>query len=132
MPEKKTMRRARQKAREGKAPSTQAGEFVREEMHHVKEGKHEARSRKQVIAIGLAKARRTGVRLPAPRKGSVSEKTRQAAQRSYEVGQGMRQPRKSSPKQRKAREEAMKREPRTVVSQRALSKHAKIARRKRM
>ena len=67
MPEKKTLERAREDAREGKAPSTQAGEFVREEMHHIREGKHGARSTKQAIAIGLSKARRAGVRLPPPR-----------------------------------------------------------------
>ena len=66
MPEKETLERAREDAREGKAPSTQAGEFVREEMHHVREGKHGARSTKQAIAIGLSKARRAGVKLPPP------------------------------------------------------------------
>ena len=63
MPEKKTLERAEQDKREGKAPSTQAGEFVREEMEHVREGKHGARSAKQAIAIGLSKARRAGVKL---------------------------------------------------------------------
>jgi hypothetical protein len=67
MPEKETVERAREDARQGKAPSTQAGEFVREEIHHVREGKHGARSPKQVIAIGLAKARRAGVKLPSPK-----------------------------------------------------------------
>src|SRR5450759_5815761 len=68
MPEKETLERAQADAREGKAPSTQAGEFVREEIHHVREGKHGARSTKQVIAIGLSKARRAGVKLRPPRK----------------------------------------------------------------
>ena len=71
MPEKKTLERAREDARAGKAPSTQAGEFVREEMHHIREGKHGARSAKQAIAIGLSKARRAGVKL-SPRRGTVS------------------------------------------------------------
>jgi hypothetical protein len=68
MPEKETLRRARRDKRQGKAPTTQAGEFVREEIHHVREGKHGARSTEQAIAIGLAKARRAGVKLPAPPK----------------------------------------------------------------
>jgi len=76
MPDRKTMERAAEDKREGKAPTTQAGEFVREEMHHIREGKHGARSTKQAIAIGLSKARRAGVKLPAPKKGTVSEETR--------------------------------------------------------
>ena len=87
MPEKKTLERAREHAREGKAPSTQAGEFVREEMEHVRKGKHGARSTKQAIAIGLSKARRAGVRLRPPKKGKASERTRTQAARSYAQGQ---------------------------------------------
>ena len=68
MPEKETIEKARKDKREGKAPSTQAGEFVHEEIEHVKEGKHGARSAKQAIAIGLSKARRAGVKLPPPEK----------------------------------------------------------------
>src|SRR5689334_9316971 len=79
MPEKETIERAKEDKREGKAPSTQAGEFVREEMHHIREGKHGARSTKQAIAIGLSKARRAGVKLPPPKKGTTSEKTRRSA-----------------------------------------------------
>ena len=79
MPEKKTVEKAKSARREGKAPSTQAGEFVREEVHHVREGKHGARSTKQAIAIGLSKARRAGVDLPPPENGTVSEKTRRSA-----------------------------------------------------
>ena len=75
MPEKQTMKRAQRAKREGKSPSTQAGEFVREEIHHIREGKHGARSTKQAIAIGLSKARRAGVRLAPPKKGKVSEST---------------------------------------------------------
>src|SRR5499426_2577516 len=87
MPEKETLKRAREDKREGKSPSTQAGEFVREEIRHIREGKHGARSAKQAIAIGLSKARRAGVRLPPPRKGRVSEKTRRSAVSAYRKGQ---------------------------------------------
>src|SRR6266508_453851 len=87
MPEKRTIERARRATREGKAPGTQAGEFVREEVEHVREGKHGARSAKQAIAIGLSKARRAGVKLPPPRKGATSERTRKQAVRSYAQGQ---------------------------------------------
>src|SRR5213079_2782567 len=87
MPEKKTIERARKAKREGKAPSTQAGEFVRETMEHIRKGKHGARSTKQAIAIGLSKARRAGVKLPPPKKGETSEKTRRSAERAYRRGQ---------------------------------------------
>src|SRR5690349_15329980 len=83
MPEKQTLRRAARDKRQGKAPTTQAGEFIREEMHHIREGKHGARSAKQAVAIGLSKARRAGVELKAPAKGTVSEKTRKSASRDY-------------------------------------------------
>ena len=86
MPERKTLERAAQDKREGKAPSTQAGEFVREEMEHVREGKHGARSTKQAIAIGLSKARRAGVKLPAPRKGAASPATRTKAEHDLAAG----------------------------------------------
>src|SRR5882672_581753 len=87
MPERKTLERARRDKREGKAPSTQAGEFVREEIEHIREGKHGARSAKQAIAIGLSKARRAGVKLPPPEKGKASEETRTQAARDYAKGQ---------------------------------------------
>src|SRR6266581_4298737 len=86
MPEQKTLEHAREDKRAGKAPSTQAGEFVREEMDHIREGKHGARSTKQAIAIGLSKARRAGVKLPAPRAGKVTEATRRAAARDTRKG----------------------------------------------
>ncbi len=124
MPEKKTIRRARRDAAEGKAPSTQAGEFVREEMEHIREGKHGARSTKQAIAIGLSKARRAGVALPPPKEGKTSEKTRKSAERAYEKGQA-HEP--VSRTRSKAREEALKREPRTAASRSALSKQARSA-----
>src|ERR1700760_2304265 len=87
MPEKQTLQRARRDKREGKAPTTQAGEFIREEMHHIREGKHGARSTKQAIAIGLSKARRAGVDLPAPKRGKTTERTRESAERAHEAGQ---------------------------------------------
>src|SRR4051812_14613545 len=86
MPEKKTIDRARQDAREGKAPTTQAGEFVREEIEHIRKGKHGARSTKQAIAIGLTKARRAGVKLPPPAEGKTSPATRRKAERDLERG----------------------------------------------
>src|SRR4030095_1849385 len=86
MPERKTMERAARDKREGKSPSTQAGEFVKEEIHHIREGKHGARSAKQAIAIGLSKARRAGVDLKPPKKGSVSRETLQAAKRDFKAG----------------------------------------------
>ncbi|MGH7215248.1 MAG: DUF6496 domain-containing protein, partial [Tepidisphaeraceae bacterium] len=82
MPEKKTIERARRDKRAGKSATTQAGEFVREEMHHIREGKHGARSAKQAIAIGLSKARQAGVKLPPPGKGEASEQTRRSAKRA--------------------------------------------------
>src|SRR5262249_48180109 len=87
MPEKETIERAKEDAREGKAPSTQAGEFVREEMEHIREGKHGARSTKQAIAIGLSKARRAGVNLPPPKQGKGTQRTRAQAARDYSKGQ---------------------------------------------
>src|SRR2546430_16959237 len=98
MPEQETLERVEKDKREGKAPSTQAGEFIREEMHHIREGVHGARSTKQAIAIGLSKARRAGVDLPPPREGTVSEKTRKSAERAYE--EGKIQPKKKPPPKR--------------------------------
>jgi hypothetical protein len=88
MPEKKTLERARKDKREKKAPTTQAGEFVREEMEHIRKGKHGAKSTKQAIAIGLSKARRAGVDLPPPKKGKTSAATRAKAKRDYAKGHG--------------------------------------------
>jgi hypothetical protein len=124
MPEKKTIERARRDAKEGKAPTTQAGEFVREEMDHIREGKHGARSTKQAIAIGLSKARRAGVPLAPPKKGTTSEKTRKSAERAYKKGQA-HEP--VSPTRSKAREKALKREPRQAASRSALSRQASSA-----
>src|SRR5437016_566185 len=102
MPEQETIKRAREDKRQGKAPTTQAGEFVREEMHHIREGKHGARSAKQAIAIGLSKARRAGVDLPPPKKGTTSERTRKSAERAYARGHGEPPKSKSSPKRSRA------------------------------
>ena len=126
MPEKRTIERARQDAREGKAPSTQAGEFVREEMDHIREGKHGARSTKQAIAIGLSKARRAGVKLAPPKRGRASETTRAAAKRDYKKGQ-TGGPSKPSPKRSRATLAALKREGRAAASPQALSQQARTA-----
>jgi hypothetical protein len=126
MPEKKTIERAREDARAGKAPSTQAGEFVREEMDHIREGKHGARSPQQAIAIGLSKARRAGVKLPPPKKGRVSEATETRAERDYAKGQnGSHQ--KPSAKRSRATMAALKKEGRGAASHAALSQQAKRA-----
>src|SRR5258708_34349486 len=115
MPEKQTIERARKAKREGKAPSTQAGEFVRETIEEIRHGKHGARSTKQAIAIGLSKARRAGVKLPPPKKGETSEKTRRSAVRAYREGQSGRQ-HKTNPRRAHAITEALKREGREAAS----------------
>ena len=130
MPEKRTIERARKDAREGKAPSTQAGEFVREEMDHIREGKHGARSAKQAIAIGLSKARRAGVKLAPPTKGTTSEATRKKAERDVERGRSGATANPSR-KRSSAGLKALKKEPRSAASHRALSKQAKQAARRR-
>ena len=130
MPEKRTMQRAKKDAAEGKAPSTQAGEFVREEMDHIREGKHGARNPKQAIAIGLSKARRAGVKLPPPKKGATSAATRKKAQRDSEKGR--KQPNaKPNAKRSRASTKALKREGHSAASKKALSKQAKQAASKR-
>jgi hypothetical protein len=130
MPEKKTLERARKLKREGKSPTTQAGEFVHEEIEHVREGKHGARSTKQAIAIGLSKARRAGIKLKPPRRGQASARTRKSAERAYREGQ--RHPRKKpSARRSRAMRERLKREPHRTVSRKALSKQARSAARRR-
>jgi len=126
MPEKKTLKRAAKDKREGKAASTQAGEFVREEIEHIRDGKHGARSAKQVIAIGLSKARRAGVKLASPKKGEVSEKTRTQAARDVRTGQGAGKATKSA-KRSRASLDALKREGHSAGSKLALSRHAHSA-----
>jgi hypothetical protein len=132
MPERRTAERAQKTKRQGKAPTTQAGEFVREEMEHVREGKHGARSTKQAIAIGLSKARRSGVKLKPPRKGQASARTRKSATRAYRAGQRAAR-RKPSAKRSRATLRALKREPRrAAASRKALSKQARsVATRRR-
>jgi hypothetical protein len=128
MPEKKTLKRARKAKREGKAPTTQAGEFVHEEIEHVRAGKHGARSAKQAIAIGLSKARRAGVKLSPPKKGQASARTRHQAERDLARSKSKR---KASPRRSRAALQALKREGRSAASRTALSRQARTARRKR-
>src|SRR6476646_9962789 len=127
MPVKKSIEEARADKRAGKSPTTQAGEFVREEIHHIREGKHGARSTKQAIAIGLSKARRAGVDLPPPKKGQTSERTRKSAERAYARGHGAPPKRKPSAKRSRAIEHALEREGTQAASHAALSRQAKTA-----
>ena len=124
MPDRETIERAQEDAREGESPSTQAGEFVREEMHHIREGKHGAASTKQAIAIGLSKARRSGVKLAA--RGSAS--TRKKAQQDTQASRSQRKP---SATRSRATSKALKREPRSAASHTALSRQAKSTAKKR-
>ena len=126
MPEKEVKQRARKLKREGKSPSTQAGEFVREEIEHVREGKHGARSARQAIAIGLSKARRAGVKLPAT-KGSSKETKEQAARDMRKAKKGG----KRSAKRSRATLQALKREGHSAASKKALSRQARSAAKKR-
>jgi len=128
MPEEETIERAREDKREGKAPSTQAGEFVREEMEHIRQGEHGARSPEQAIAIGLSKARRAGVKLPPPKRGSKRTKT-QAKRDVAKGGAGRRK--KPSAKRSRATKRALKRESRRSASKQALSRHSKRVARQR-
>src|SRR5213592_2749144 len=126
MPERKTIELARKAKRQGKAPSTQAGEFVREEFEHIREGKHGARSTKQAIAIGLSKARRAGVKLPPPEKGTTSKKTRRQAKRELKRSSKTRRKKPSRTRSRAAKRR-LKKEPRSAASHRALSRQAHAA-----
>jgi hypothetical protein len=128
MPERETLERTQEDAREGKSPSTQAGEFVREEIHHVREGKHGAQSTKQAIAIGLSKARRAGVKLRAPRKGTTSAKTRQQATRDSRRAKSSRKP---SRKRSAATSAALKHEGHQAASKKELASQARGASRRR-
>lgn len=127
MPEKKTIERARKDKREGKAPSTQAGEFVREEIEHIREGKHGARSAKQAIAIALSKARRAGVNLAPPKKGSADLKE----QAKRELEGAARGGKKPSQARSRAMSAVLKKEPKSAGSHLALSRQAKSVARKR-
>ena len=126
MPRKETIRKAKQDKRAGKSPSTQAGEFVREEIDKIRHGEHGARSPQQAIAIGLSEARRAGVDLPPPRKGKAKARTRRSAKYAYEVGQGRRKTRRR-PRVSRAVKQVLKREPRSTASRRAMSQQGKRA-----
>ncbi|HKU42397.1 MAG TPA: hypothetical protein VJR89_29765 [Polyangiales bacterium] len=126
--ESDVVKRAEADLRHGKSASTAAGEFVREEIEHVREGKHGARSAKQAIAIGLSKARRAGVPLSAPKRGRTSERTRKSAERDLARGPQRRKPAR---KRSRAMTKALKKEPRSTVSRQALSTQAKRAAAKR-
>jgi len=135
MPSERTKQRAAKDKREGKAPSTQAGEFVREEIEHVREGKHGARSTRQAIAIGLSKARRVGVKLGAPKKGTTSAATRRKASRDLERGQGGQSgqsgrtgaAKRTSAKRSRATKAALKREGHAAGSRESLARQAHTA-----
>lgn len=126
MPDRKTIERARGDKRQGKSPSTQAGEFVHEEIDRIRRGAHGARSTRQAIAIGLSEARRAGVDLPPPKRGKAKASTRKSARYAYEVGQGKRTPTRR-PKVAKAVKRVLEREPRSTASRAALSRQAKSA-----
>jgi len=127
MPEKKTIERARRDKRQGKSASTQAGEFVREEFHHIREGKHGARSARQAVAIGLSKARRAGVKLGAPKRGASSE-TRERAKRDLSRSRRRRRP---SRRRKRATLGALRRESRKSGSRKAIARQARSAARRR-
>ena len=129
MPEKETLEHAAKDKAEGKSPSTQAGEFVHEEIEHIREGKHGARSAKQAIAIGLSKARRAGVKLPAPKKGQASKETREQAMR--DLRRGKSGSKKKSAKRSRAMLKKLKGEGHSAASKAALSRHARSAAAKR-
>jgi hypothetical protein len=129
--EKQVKRQAQRDKAKGKSPTTQAGEFVREEIRHIREGKHGARSAKQAIAIGLSEARRAGVDLPPPRRGRTSEKTRRSAERAYERGQGAPSRRRPSARRKAAARRALKREGHAAASRGALSRQTRSVARRR-
>jgi len=124
MPTKGTVKKAKRDLRAGKRPSTAAGEFVHEEIDHVRRGKHGARSTKQAIAIGLSKARRAGVKLPPPEEGTTSEETRRSAMRANRAGS---HPHKTSERRSRATREALRHEGRSAASHQAISRHASAA-----
>ena len=130
MPRKETIERAREDKREGKSASTQAGEFVREEIDKIRHGEHGARSTKQAIAIGLSEARRAGVKLPPPKRGQTTERTRKSAEYAYEAGQHKRKTTRR-PRVSRAVTRVLKKEPRNTVSHKALSRQAHTAAAKR-
>jgi len=126
MPKQETIRKAKKDKRAGKSPSTQAGEFVKEKIDKIRQGKHGARSARQAIAIGLSEARRAGVDLPPPRKGRAKKATRRSARYASEVGSGKRHP-KRRPRVAHAVKKVLKKEPQSTASHHALSQQAKRA-----
>src|SRR3954467_11120981 len=130
MPRQEVIRKARQDKRAGKSATTQAGEFVKDQIDKIRKGKHGARSTKQAIAIGLSEARRAGVDLPPPYKGKAKKSTRRSAKYAYEVGQGKRTPRRR-PRVSRAVEKVLKKEPRSTASRSALSKQGNRPARRR-
>ena len=126
MPEKKTLARARADRKAGKAPSTQAGEFIREQIEHIRKGQHGARSTRQAIAIGLSEARRAGVDLPPPASGKTSMQTRRRAVRDYARGHDQKHT-SISMKRSRATAKALKREGSRAASPEALARHARLA-----
>src|SRR3989440_8492650 len=126
MPERKTVEKARKDKRAGKAPTTQAGEFVHEEIRKIRRGEHGAKSPEQAIAIGLSKARRAGVALRPPRKGKAKARTRESAEYAYEAGQHKRKTHRR-PRVSRAVSRVLKHEPRSTASHAALSRHARRA-----
>jgi hypothetical protein len=130
MPQKRTIEKARKDLREGKSPTTAAGEFVHAEIDEIRQGKHGARSPQQAIAIGLSKARRAGIDLKPPRKGKAKASTRKSAEYAYEAGQGKRKT-KRQPKVSRAVSHVLDKEPRSTVSRSALSRQTHRAATKR-
>jgi hypothetical protein len=126
MPQKRTIEKARKAKRAGKAATTQAGAFVREEVHKIRRGEHGARSPQQVVAIGLSKARRAGVNLPPPGRGKAKAGTRKSAAYAYSAGQGKRTTRRR-PRVSRAVSQTLKKEPRSTASRSALSRQASRA-----
>jgi hypothetical protein len=131
MPEEKTLKKAKRDLAQGKRPSTAAGEFVREEIEHVRHGQHGARSPQQAIAIGLSKARRAGVPLPPPAPGRTSNRTRRAAKKDLAKGAGGGGTRAKSPRRSRAALAALKREGHHAASPKALAQHAERAAKRR-
>jgi len=127
MPEKRTLDRARADKKAGKSPSTQAGEFIREQIDHIRKGRHGARSAKQAIAIGLSQARRAGVDLAPPRAGKTSAQTRKKAARDFARGHGAPRRSAASAKRSRASENALQRESSAAASPQALARQARSA-----
>lgn len=125
MPNKSTVEKAKEDLREGKSPTTAAGEFVHEEIEHIRHGKYGARPPQQAIAIGLSKARRASIPLKPPARSTTKEKTRRSAERAYRKGQSHAKPARR--KYARIRENVLKREPRSSASHRALSRQARRA-----